>query len=459
MRWPARLFCTALLCSAFASTAPVLAQGSYTAPPAFASQNTNPGISAGRFILYPSVGFSYAYDDNLFYQSSNIPGLQLVESGRLEFTPRILIDLPLSRSRVRFQYAPLYRDYLNEEVAQVSKWSHFFDFEGSVLFADVFTVALRDHYVQGTQEVQEFDPGGEIRFSLVPFTLQEPSLELSLDAGTRHRFTLIPRRYTLDFDDDFGPIFYDYERQGYEGRYTFKLSPETNIFLSSISDYTEQDRAEQFYGDVDVDSRTTSIGMQRLTGGIITTGGSIGWEQQDYSGGGGTDYAGLAVDMNFGLNPTDVLHFDLMLRRNAYQSFFVNNNYYINLEGRLRMIRQIGRTGFFQVGAGLAQNDYGDPVDVSMTPNNLPSDDADNDGYIDFFETFLPSQGVVRKDRAAFADLSAGLRLRPTLKFLVGYNYQRRDSNMVQDLGAAGFAETLDYDTNRVYFSIEMGLM
>jgi hypothetical protein len=163
--------------------------------------------------------------------------------------------------------------------------------------------------------------------------------------------------------------------------------------------------------------------------------------------------------MNFGLAPTDALHFDLTLRRNAYQSFFVNNNFYINLEGRLRMIRQVGRAGFWQVGLGLQQNDYGDPVDVRLTPDTPPSEDADNDGYIDLFEAFLPSQGVVRKDRAAFADLGAGIRLRPTLRLLVGYNYQRRDSNMVQDLGAAGFIETFDYTTNRVYFTFEMGIL
>jgi hypothetical protein len=457
-RGPVRILCAAFLCSAVVFTGTARAQGTYTNP-AFSVQKNNPGIAVGRFVLYPAINFNYTYDDNLFYQSDNIPGLQLTATGRYEVVPRILIDLPLSRSRVRFQYAPVYRDYTNGEVAQVSKWSHFFDFEASFLIHDVFTVAVRDHYVEGTQEVQEFDPGGEIRFNLVPFTLQEPSVEFSLDLGARHRLSLIPRRYDLNFDDSFGPIFYDYQREGYEGRYTFKLSPETQLYLYSISDYTQQDRSQTVYGDVDVDMRTTGVGLQRLTGGIITTGGSIGWEQQDYKGGGGGDYQGVAADVNLGWNATDVMHFDLTFRRNAYQSFFVNNNFYINLESRLRMVRQLGRTAFWQVSLGAAQNDYGDPVDVRMTAAHPPSDDADNDGYVDFFETFLPSQGVVRKDRAAYADVGAGWRLRPTLQFLVGYNYQRRDSNMVQDLGAAGFVESFDYSASRVYFTIAMGIL
>src|SRR4029078_7787981 len=131
-------------------------------------QNNNPGIAAGRFVLYPAVSFNYSYDDNLFYQSENIPGVQLVATGRYEIVPRILIDLPLSRRRVRFQYARVYREYTNADVAQVSKWSHFFDFEGSVLMHDVFSVVLRDHFLRGTQEVQEFDPGGEIGLNLLP---------------------------------------------------------------------------------------------------------------------------------------------------------------------------------------------------------------------------------------------------------------------------------------------------
>ncbi|HET8948033.1 MAG TPA: hypothetical protein VFQ07_13725 [Candidatus Polarisedimenticolia bacterium] len=434
------------------------AQGTYTAPP-FQVQNSNPGIAAGRFILYPAISFNYAHDDNLFYQSDNIPGIQLVATGRYEIVPRILIDLPLSRSRVRFQYAPVYREYTNADVGQVSKWSHFFDFEGSMLIHDVFSVIVRDHYVQGTQEVQEFDPGGEIRFNLIPFTLQEPSLELGLDLGARHRVSFIPRYYELNFDDSFGPVFYDYTRKGYEGRYTYKLSPETQFYAFTTSDYTQQDRADNFYGTVDVDMRSTGVGLQRLTGGIITTGGSVAWEQQNYTGGGGGDYQGVAADINMGWNATDVMHFDLGFRRNAYQSYFVNNNFYINLEGRLRMIRQVGQTAFWQIGLGLQQNDYGDPVDVRMTPAFAPSEDADNDGYVDLFESYLPSQGVVRKDRAAVADVGAGWRLRPTLRFLVGYNYQRRDSNMVQDLGAAGFVESFDYSASRVYFTLEMGIL
>jgi hypothetical protein len=465
------LVCAAFAAAAFLPAETARAQGTYSTPP-FQVQNNNPGIAAGRFVLYPAVSFNYSYDDNLFYQSENIPGVQLVATGRYEIVPRILIDLPLSRSRVRFQYAPVYREYTNADVAQVSKWSHFFDFEGSVLMHDVFSVVLRDHFVDGTQEVQEFDPGGEIRFNLVPFTLQELSLELSLDLGSRHRITFIPRSYSLDFDNNValgtdpttgeqitGPVFYDYSRTGYEGRYTYKLSPETQLYFSSISDYGQQERSQDFYGNVDVDTRTTSVGLQRLMGGIITTGGSLGWEQMDFKGGGGGDYQGLAADINLGWNATDVMHFSLGFRRNAYQSYFLNNNFYTNLEGRLRMTRQVGQTAFWQVGLGLQQNEYGDPVDVRMTSQFAPTEDANNNGYVDLFESYLPSQGVVRKDRAAFADVGAGWRLRPSMRFLVGYNYQRRDSNMVQDLGAAGFVESFDYSASRVYFTLEMGIL
>lgn len=449
-----------------AVSATVLAQGTYNRP-TFGNQAPSGGLNAGRFILYPAVSFNYAHDDNLFYQSDDIPGVEPVDSGRVEIVPRILIDLPLSRSRLRLQYSPLFRDYTSQEVPQADKWSHFFDFEASILMADVFTVAVRDHFVQGSQEVQEFDPGGEIRFNLAPFTLHEPSAEFSLDAGVRHRFSFIPRFSKLDFNESEGQVFYDYERRGYEGRYTFKVSPETQVFAYTQSDYTQQERIQTFYGDVDVDQRTTGIGLQRLAGGLITTGGSIGWEQQNYTGGGGGDYAGIAADISVGLTPSDVLRFDLMFRRNAFQSFYVNNNYYINLEGRLRTIRQVGRTGFWQLGLTLAQNDYGNATDVTMQSNNVPSDDADNDGYIDIFESFLPSQGVVRKDRAASIDLSTGWRLRPTMRFTVGYNRQRRDSNVVQEFDPDGpigplapeFVETYDYTDNRVYVTLEMGFL
>ena len=463
-----------------AVSATVLAQGTYN-PPQFGNQTSNEGINAGRFILYPAITFNYAHDDNLFYQADDIPGLEPVATGRVEVVPRIVVDLPLSRSRLRLQYSPFYRSYLSGDVEQGSKWSHFFNFEASILMADVFTVALRDHYVRGYQEVQEFDPGGETRFNATGFTLHEPSAEFSLDAGVRHRFSFIPRFSKLTFDQgeeialitdtgqEVAPVqtFNDYERRGYEGRYTFKVSPETQVFAYTLSDYTQQDRLQTFYGTVDVDQRTTGLGLQRLAGGVITTGGSIGWEQMNFTGGGGGDYAGPAADINVGLTPSDVLRFDLMFRRSAFQSFYVNNNYYINLEGRLRTIRQFGRTAFWALGLTLAQNDYGDATDVTMQPNNVPSDDTDNDGNIDLFESFAPSQGVVRKDRAAAIDLSTGWRLRPTMRFTVGYNHQRRDSNVVQELDPDGptgplapeFVETYDYIDNRVYVTLEMGFL
>lgn len=459
-----------LLCAAALLPGAVRAQSTYSQPPFYNPTGSEQGLNVGRFVLFPSISFNYAHDDNFFYQSEE---LSPVATGRVEIVPRLMVDLPLSRSRVRFQYSPLYREYMNQEVAdqQQSKWSHLFNFEASVLMADVFTVALRDHYVYGTQEVQEFDPGGEVRFNLVPFILHEPSAEFSLDAGVRHRFSFIPRWYSLDFDDSVEGFFYDSRRRGYEGRYTFKLSPETQIFASTIGDYTQQDRAE-VYGDVDVDTRVTSLGLQRLAGGIITTGGSIGWEQMDFHGGFGSDYSGLAADINVGLNPSEIWRFNLMFRRNAYQSYFINNSHYINLEGRLRMIRQVGRTGFWQLGLTLAQNDYRDPVVIppavaTPDPDDPNNPDRNNNGYSDVYEAFLPSQGLVRLDRAGSIDLSAGLRLRPTLRMLVGYNYQARDSNVVAqttDPDGAGplqpeFVESLDYTDNRVYVTLELGFL
>ena len=90
---------------------------------------TGSGFTLGRFVIYPSVAMDYMHSDNLFYQSSEIPGGELVRSGEIVIAPKIMVDLPLSQSRLRFSYTPQYRDYSSDQFVQSSHLSQFFDLE------------------------------------------------------------------------------------------------------------------------------------------------------------------------------------------------------------------------------------------------------------------------------------------------------------------------------------------
>lgn len=426
---------------------------------ASAFRTTAEGISAGRFLLYPSVTLDSGYNSNVFYQSDEVPGSELVSSGELILTPKIMVDLPLSRSRARVGYALQYRNYSSDEFVQSEPFSHFFDLEASVRVGDLVTLSLKDHYVRGTQEVQQFDPGGEIRFGVTPFSLSEPSAAVSLAFGGRHRLSLMPYVSTLNFDESEAIGLYDYERRGLTGRYDYQLDPATVAFGTYSSEDTDQDRETALFGDINVRTHYAGAGLQRTFGAAVVSSAWAGYETQDYEGGTGDNFAGVVYDVSLAWTASDVYHFQLTANRYPYQSFFVNNNYYVGNGFRLRMTQQFGRNAFYQVGVGLQRNPYADPVDIRVTPATPPGSDLDNDGFIDVYESLLPSQGTVRTDRAYFLELGAGIRFSPVLRLSLGYNHEVRDSNIEQIFGPGTVLEPFDFDVDRIYLRIEAGIL
>jgi hypothetical protein len=388
-----------------------------------AFRTTAEGISAGRFVLYPSLVVDTIYDNNIFYESEDVPNSELVSSGELIVAPRIMVDLPLSRSRVRFAYSPQYRDYSSDQYVQTDHVSHLFDLEAWARFTSL-SVALREHYVQGTQEVQAFDPGGEVRFGLVPFTLSEPAAEIGLIFGARHRFDLTPRFSTLNFDDSGQSGFYDYERRGLAGRYSYQIDPVTLAYTAFSRDSTDQERESLLLSKVHVDTRYAGAGLSRTFAGAVVAAVSAGYETQNYEGGTGQDFSGLVYDINLTWTASDLYRFEVGARRQPYQSFSVINSFYLNRELRLRMTQQLGRNALWQIGAILYQNEY----------------------------------ATVREDRTLRLDLGAGFRVSRLLRLSLGYNHEVRHSNIGVSVPGEPIAP-FDFTVDRVFLRIEAGYL
>ena len=244
----------------------------------------------------------------------------------------------------------------------------------------------------------------------------------------------MPRRSTVDFDQQANAAFYDYEREGFEARYSHRMDPATVSFMSLSLDQTNQQRETAFFGDVDVTTHNVSVGLQRTFSGVTAAAFVVGYETQDYQGGGADDFTGAVFNINMNWNASDVCRFDVTVGRQPFQSFFVNNNFYVNDELRFGILQQVGLRTYWQGGIGFQKNAYGDPVDIRVTADSPPGSDLDNDGNIDAYESLLPSQGVIRLDRSLSLNLAGGIRLVPSLRLTVGYNYDVRTSNMEQAL-------------------------
>ncbi len=122
-------------------------------------------------------------------------------------------------------------------------------------------------------------------------------------------------------------------------------------------------------------------------------------------------------------------------------------------------------------GYSLLTNRYADPLDIHVTPATPASLDCEpripdpsnpgqtlcgGDGRIDVFESLQASVGRRRRDHVSHIEIGAGWQISRTLRMYVGYNSDRRSSNVDQEFSGA-LIDPFDYRVNRAIFRIEAG--
>jgi hypothetical protein len=399
-------------------------------------QPRSPGINLGRFVLFPSLTLEYTDDSNVFYRSEDLPEDLRISSGVFVARPRVMLDLPIGRGNLRWAYSPLYRDYTTSAFDQRERLSHFFDLESSIRIGTRVSLALRDHYVRATIELQEVDQGGELTFGLVPFEVHTPEAEFSIDLAARHGISLIPRYTSVRFIEEEEVSFFNYRKRNLEFRYNYKLDPSTTLYSYYSFEDTDQSREQLLFSDVTVRSRTVGLGWLRtihrsLTGRLV-----VGYQSMEFEGGSDRDFSGPVVQAGGSLQLSEVTGLDLTLRRESQQSFFANNNFYVNTQARVLLRQQLGQRTFWHVGGAVQRNAYPEPLAA--------------DGSLQ------PSQGIRRRDSVLNLEIGAGYQPAPTLRLFLGYNFEMRGSNIAQET-AGTVIEPFDYEVRRLVFRLEAG--
>jgi len=436
-----------------------------------AFRTASDGLNVGHFLLYPSISIEYTHDDNITFESRELPGAEILASGVMLIKPRILMDLPIAASRIRWVYSPLYRDYTNKGFPQTRRFSHFFDFE-AMRSGPLLSLRVADRYVKDTVQLREADRGGEV-FGLVPFTTHAPELQATLGLGARSGVSLIPRYTAVSFQGDASASFFGYRKKEVEVRLLHAISPATEIYaFYSLSD-TNQDREVIIFGDVSLEARSEGVGFRRVLNQDVVTYLHAGYKTIDFKGGANSDFAGPVLDANATWQLGDATMLNLSAAHQAYQSFFVNNNYYVDTEMRLEFTRQIGHSVYWNGAISFTNNHYADPLDISVTSDTPRVQDCEprvpdpanpgqtlcgGDGRIDVFESYQPSVGRRRRDHVVRVEIGAGWQVARAVRLFLGYNSDRRTSNIEQVFGA-GIVDPFDYRVNRVVFRIEAGWM
>jgi hypothetical protein len=378
------------------------------------------GLKTGRFNLYPSLGLEYTQDDNVFYTNTEASSDEFVASGILLLKPRLLVHMPLGSGRILWSYSPVLRNYTDVRVQQPEKFSHLFDLEASFRPGGNLSITARDHLVRGTVELREFDPGGELAFALIPFTVHEPGIDFTLDMGARQGISLIPRYSAVRFDEGDQPVLFNYRRKGAEGRYNLRLSPAAVLYGYVNQDRTNQRREQTDLDHVDVTSRTVGLGFRRTINQSVVTTFSSGYQIMDFRGGPKANFSGAVLDATATWVLTDTTRSELQVRRQPYQSFVGTNNFYLNNYGGVRISQQVGRSLLVVLGGSYQANLY--PVKDALI-------------------------GARRRDKNRTLELGLGYTFNPALRVFVGYNSNRRDSKY----------DLADYEVNRLTFRLEMG--
>ena len=116
----------------------------------------------GRFLFFPSLVTTAAYDNNLFRQSEDPLAAYVFEIG-----PDLVWRLPLHRSHFDVAWRPRYRLYQDEVIPDT--YTSLFDANFELRFRNGTVLDVTDAFERGILEFQDF-AGGELTFAGQPFT-------------------------------------------------------------------------------------------------------------------------------------------------------------------------------------------------------------------------------------------------------------------------------------------------
>jgi len=384
--------------------------------PAGFPANTGEAIMVGPFLFNPAVELKWEDNDNIFFEPK-----RRVHDHIYMARARLMFELPIYESYVRFAYTPQYREY--EKYDLKHKWAHFADFNTVLEFQNGLRFRADYRFVNASQETSEVDPGGELLFVDELFTKHYAKVALDYWFSARDGLT-IEGDYTdlkYDYPDSTNQrAFYDYDRGSVGIGWLHQMS---SILVMDV-----------MYNRIDFDPVHTEI-WRSYTADQVTVGFNgqlspvvaaqlrVGWNETQYERSGGapefSDYSGPVILGFINWELAHGSHLRLNLLRSPFPSDYDLNAYYTATGGTLTYKLERHRV-FGELFVRLQNNDYELP-DVSL---NLPrSDDILNLGLgLGYrFTNLLSLRGTyMYEDRDTLSPYSYEINIW-TLGLVIGY--------------------------------------
>ncbi len=350
------------------------------------------GIRLGRFAVLPSIDASWIRGDNLL-QTSEAPFVDHAYMVRARVTATLLETV----HDLKIAYEARYRDF--QDFSLEDNLTHLVDLRSELELSPNTKARVGNHFVKGSFESQEFDPGGEVVASTDPFYRNYTDAVVALDFSERFGAEVSANYNVVQFLDR-SDEFFNYDTRGFGGTFLYDLSPLTSLLGEYVHTDTPEplDRpqaasvADMFL--VGLRGELTPMLRGQIRAGYATQRFELASVPQNYSG----FVADLSLTRDFG----DSAALTAVAGRRTSPSAFDENGYYVSNYGRVQFITPFARNFRLTVSGALFLNGY--PV-------------PDNDGVVRDDDIFSTGAGV-----AYFFN--------PLTYLSVDYRHDQRNSNI-----------------------------
>jgi hypothetical protein len=370
------------------------------------------GIRAGRFNLQPFADFSWIRGENLLLASADGPFVDqaIMARGRIQAS---LLD---SIHELRFAYEGRYRDFQNFTLEE--RYTQLFDFHTRLQVSPSTNATIKNHFVSGSFESQEFDPGGEVAASTDPFYRNLTSGIFGFELSERFGAEINASYNVVEFREA-TTEFFDYDERALGATFLYNLSPLTSLLGEYarlvIPEPVERPEAGS-YGDqflFGVRGELTPMLRGQVRGGYMIQHYDQAAVPQRYSG----FVADASLTRDFG----EMAALNLLAGRQTNPSNFDENGFYVSNYGRVRFITPFARNFRLTANGALFFNDY-------------PVADAN---------------GIFRNDDILSAGIGVAYFFTPLAYLSFDYRHDRRNSNL----------ETYEYTNDALQVMVGFGFL
>jgi hypothetical protein len=358
------------------------------------SQHTGEALPLGPFLFSPALELTWEHRDNIFFDP-----VDPVDDNVYVARARLMLELPIYESYVRFSYTPQYRDY--EEYSLEEKWSHFVDLSTVLESSSGLVFQAKYRYVDAALETSEVDPGGELFYGDQRFFKHYAKVGVDYWFTNRDGISIEGDFTDLWYDQPERSLFYDYTRTSAGVGWLHQL---TALLVTDL-----KVRRIEFEPDNTVAYRRSeadeiTVGFRGQWGPITSSEIRVGWRETSYDLEPGdpeiSDYSGPVILGHVGWELAHGATLKLDLLRSDFPSNYGPNAYYTATGGGVTYNLNRGRL-FGQARLRMQNNDY-----------ELPD----------------PATGRERSDDIKTLSLGLGYRFTDLFSLHGSYLYENRES-------------------------------